>query len=107
MTTYASPTQGGADVAVWRVAMDPGASGPPHAFDVAQVWNVVDGAARIQVDTAQHHVQVGDTIVVPAGVQRQVNADGERGFTAVVAALPGGRASRADGSEPVVPDWIA
>ncbi|MBN9103167.1 MULTISPECIES: cupin domain-containing protein [unclassified Pseudonocardia] len=105
MTTLASPTQGGTGLAVWQVRMDPGASGPPHRFDAEQVWTVLTGSARIELDGAEHAVGEGDTVVMPAGVPRRVHA-GERPFTAVVAAPAGARAT-ADGADPVLPAWIA
>jgi hypothetical protein len=43
---------------------------------------------------------------MPAGVPRQVHADPDAGFTAVVAAQAGARAS-VPGGEPVLPAWIA
>lgn len=38
MTTLASPTQGGAQMAVWRVEVQPGIQGPEHVIDAEQVW---------------------------------------------------------------------
>lgn len=105
MTTFASPTQGAAGLAVWQVRMEPGASGPPHSFDVEQVWTVLDGTARIELDGTEHEVGPGDTVVMPAGVPRRVHA-GEQTLTAVVAAPAGARAT-AMGADPVLPPWIA
>jgi hypothetical protein len=47
MTTFASPTQGGASQSLWKVQAKPGAEGPVHDFDVEQVWHWVDGAATV------------------------------------------------------------
>lgn len=105
MTTLASPTQGAAGLAVWRVRMDPGASGPPHRFDTEQVWTVLAGSARIELDGGEHEVGEGDTVVMPAGVPRRIHA-GPQGVTTVVAAAAGARAT-ADGGSPVLPAWIA
>jgi quercetin dioxygenase-like cupin family protein len=106
MTTFASPTQGSACLAVWRVDMAPGAIGPEHSFDVEQVWTVLEGRADIELDGTRHVVTPGDTVAMPASVSRRVYADPERGFSAVVAAPAGARASVA-GGEPVLPAWIA
>lgn len=106
MTTHASPTQGGAALAVWRVEMAPGAAGPVHTFDVEQVWTTLEGAATIELDGEPVTVGPGDTVVMPAGAQRQVRADPAAGFRAVVAARAGARAC-ALGGEPVLPAWIA
>jgi quercetin dioxygenase-like cupin family protein len=105
-TTFASPTLGGAQVALWRVEMVPGASGPLHWFDVEQVWTVLAGSARIELDDEPVVVGVGDTVVMPAQLPRRVHADPEQGFTAMVTA-PGGALATAPGAEPVLPPWIA
>jgi quercetin dioxygenase-like cupin family protein len=105
MTTFASPTQGAAGLALWQVTMVPGASGPPHRFDVEQIWSVLAGTARIELDGAEHEVGAGDTVVMPAGALRRIHA-GPEAFTAVVVA-PAGAQATADGGEPVLPPWIA
>ncbi|MBW0124436.1 cupin domain-containing protein [Pseudonocardia oceani] len=105
MTTHASPTQGGsAQLAVWTVEMTPGAAGPPHTFDVEQVWTVLDGRVRADVDDEHHDLGPGDVLVLPAGAVRRVHA--VDAFRAVVAAPAGARATPVDG-EPVLPPWIA
>lgn len=106
MTTFASPTQGGTGLAVWRVDMSPGTIGPEHSFDVEQVWTVLDGRADIELDGTRHVVTPGDTVAMAAGMSRRVRADPERGFSAIVAAPAGARAS-VPGGEPVLPPWIA
>jgi quercetin dioxygenase-like cupin family protein len=106
MTTFASPTLGGAEVALWQVEMVPGATGPLHWFDVEQVWTVLAGAARIELGDEPVDVGPGDTVVMPAELPRRVHADPEAGFTAMVAA-PGGALATAPGAEPVLPPWIA
>jgi quercetin dioxygenase-like cupin family protein len=106
MTTHASPTQGGSALAVWRVEMAAGAAGPQHSFDGEQVWTALAGGATVELDGATVAVHPGDTVVMPVGVQRRVLADAAAGFTAVVAAAAGARAS-VPGGEPVLPAWIA
>jgi quercetin dioxygenase-like cupin family protein len=106
MTTFTSPTLGGAGVALWRVEMVPGASGPLHWFDVEQVWTVLAGSARIELDDEPVAVGPGDTVVMPARLPRRVHADPRAGFTAIVTA-PGGALATAPGAEPVLPPWIA
>jgi len=105
MTTHASATQGGSSIALWRVEMNPGVTGPLHTFDVDQVWTVLDGGAEVELGADQVRAGRGDTIVMPAGVDRQIHSDDEAGLTAVVAAPAGARATP-DGGEPVVPAWI-
>lgn len=106
MTTLASPTQGETGLAVWRVDMAPGVSGPEHTFDVEQIWTVLDGRAEVELAGVRHAVAVGDTVAMPAEAVRRVHADPHAGFVALVAA-PGGARARVPGGEPVLPPWIA
>jgi quercetin dioxygenase-like cupin family protein len=105
MTTFASPTQGGSGIALWRVDMAPGAAGPLHAFDAEQVWTVLDGGATVTLDGEELTVAAGDSVVLPAGALRRVAADPHAGVAAVVAAVAGARAA-VPGDEPVLPAWI-
>jgi quercetin dioxygenase-like cupin family protein len=78
MTTLASPTLGGtASLSVWQVEMTAGSSGPPHVFDSEQVWTVLEGAVVAQVGGLPHELAVGDTLVLPAGVERRIVAEAE------------------------------
>ncbi|MFB4307213.1 cupin domain-containing protein [Actinomadura sp. GTD37] len=118
MTTFATPTQGGTEgIAVWRVDMTPGRTGPLHAFDTEQVWTFLDGAATVDLDGRELAAGPGDTVVLPAGLPRQMTA-GDSGFAAVVAAHAGCLAYDPDavvdaakceiapqGDERIVPPW--
>ncbi|MDF5751845.1 cupin domain-containing protein [Spongiactinospora sp. TRM90649] len=97
MTTLASPTQGGAGMAMWHVEFKPGRQGPPHAFDTEQIWTFLSGTATI--DLGGHHLTVepGDTVVFPADAFRQMDAHPEDGFTAIVTAPAGTRAYNPSG----------
>jgi quercetin dioxygenase-like cupin family protein len=106
MTTLASPSQGGAGHAVWRVEMWPGQAGPLHAFDVEQVWTALDGGATVLLDGAEHALGPGDTAVIPGAMARRVVA-GDAGFTAIVSSAAGARARLSDGTDKGVPPWIA
>jgi quercetin dioxygenase-like cupin family protein len=106
MTTFASPTQGGATRSLWRVDAHPGAVGPEHDFDVEQVWSWIAGAATVELGGDTFAVAAGDTVVMPARTVRRVLADPDAGYTAVVAAPAGARASAVDGADYGVPPWI-
>ncbi|TMR93755.1 cupin domain-containing protein [Nonomuraea basaltis] len=106
MTTFASPTQGGAIRSLWRVEARPGAAGPVHDFDVEQVWSWIAGAATVELGGDTFAVAAGDTVVMPARTVRRVLADPDAGYTAVVAAPAGARALTADGADLGVPPWI-
>ena len=104
MTTCASPTQGGAHLALWRVEMEPGASGPLHAVDVEQVWTVLAGSASVDIAGDAHDLGAGDTLVLPPDVPRRVRATAA--FSALVAAPAGAHAVQ-EGAEAVVAPWWA
>ncbi|MFB4276517.1 MULTISPECIES: cupin domain-containing protein [unclassified Nonomuraea] len=119
MTTLASPTQGQAGQAVWRVDARPGMVGPVHAFDAELVWTWLDGGAVVELGGERYEVGAGDTMVLPADVSRQMFADAERGFVSVVVAPAGAQAYNPGGvSEPdacdlapkdaerLVPPWV-
>ncbi|MFC4911277.1 cupin domain-containing protein [Actinomadura gamaensis] len=100
MTSLATPTQGGTSaLAVWRVEAVPGVTGPLHAFDAEQVWTCVGGAADFLVGDDRVGVASGDTLVLPAGVARQMIISPD-GFQAVVAAPAGTVAYNPDPAEP-------
>ena len=118
MTTLASPAQGGAGQAVWRVDMRPGQAGPLHAIDTEQVWTVLEGGAAVELDGQVLTVGPGDTLILPADAPRRVSADPAAGFAAIVVAPAGTRAYTLDGTrvapgcavpdgDKLVPAWVA
>jgi len=118
MTTLASPIQGGAGQAVWRVDMRPGQAGPLHAIDTEQVWTVLDGGATVELDGQALTLGPGDTIILPADALRRVSADPEAGLAAIAVAPAGTRAYTLDGTrvapgcavpdgDKLVPAWVA
>jgi quercetin dioxygenase-like cupin family protein len=118
MTTLASPTQGGATQAVWRVDMPAGNSGPYHACDGEQVWTFLTGGATVELGGETFAVRAGDTVVMPPGIARRVTGD-EEGFSAIGTAPAGievynpGGVSAPDacdlapkGTDRLVPPWV-
>ncbi|WP_283134841.1 cupin domain-containing protein [Rhizohabitans arisaemae] len=106
MTTLASPTQGGAQTALWRVDMGPDACGPSHVVDAEQVWTFLKGGATVDLPGQALTVHPGDTVILPAGVVREVTS-GPDGFTAIVTAPAGTHAAGPDGTGRILPPWIA
>jgi quercetin dioxygenase-like cupin family protein len=100
MTTFASPSLGGAGQVLWRVDMEPGREGPLHAFETEQVWTLLEGGATVDLGGEKIDLTAGDTVVMPADLPRQVFADARDGFTAIVTAPPGGRAYNPGGVSP-------
>lgn len=75
MTTLASPTLGdSAGLSLWQVEMSAGARGPRHVFDSEQLWTVVAGELTVVVADGAVDIAAGDTLVLPAGVERQITA---------------------------------
>jgi quercetin dioxygenase-like cupin family protein len=107
MTTLASPTLGPtAGLSLWRVEMTPGVTGPLHVFDSEQLWTVLDGEVTIAVDGAPSDLAAGDTVVIPAAVERKVHARTAArlivcGSGDAVASVPGEEDPRG------TPPWIA
>jgi quercetin dioxygenase-like cupin family protein len=72
MTTLASPSQGPTvTLSMWRVEMRSGQQRPPHVFDPEQIWHLLTGQAKVSVGTEQLVLSPGDTVVLPAGTERQ------------------------------------
>jgi quercetin dioxygenase-like cupin family protein len=111
MTTLASPTQGGASLAVWRVEMRPGQTGPLHGIDTEQILAVLEGGVTVDLGAETIAAAAGDTVVLPADLPRRITA-GSDGVTALVSARPAMRAyvvqaatAAAPVGEKLVPPW--
>jgi mannose-6-phosphate isomerase-like protein (cupin superfamily) len=107
MTTLASPTLGATNGrSLWLVDMVAAATGPMHIFDTEQIWTVIDGSAAIEIESVAYPLDAGDTLVIPAGAERQVHATtacrmlvtGDAAATARVAGEPDSRGT---------PPWIS
>ncbi|GCD93381.1 cupin domain-containing protein [Embleya hyalina] len=112
MTTYASPTQGGTDTALWRVDMSPATTGPLHTIDTEQIWTIIAGALTVTIDNDQFTATTGDTLILPADTPRQLHAHPESGFSAI-ATSPAQSHAYVPTSDPnsrsnrITPPWIA
>jgi quercetin dioxygenase-like cupin family protein len=107
MTTLASPTLGSTvGLSMWEVQMVAGASGPLHVFDTEQIWTVIDGELSVSIGGQSETVRRGDTVVMPAEVERRVFATAE---TRIVVCGHGDAIARVPGEpEPRgTPAWIA
>ena len=108
MTTFASPTQGGAERSLWQVEIAADAAGPVHVMDVEQTWSFLAGTASVVVGDDVLELAAGDTVVVAAGLPRRFSAGPDGGFTAVVTSAATALATVPDSdAEPVNPPWIA
>jgi quercetin dioxygenase-like cupin family protein len=101
---YASPTRGSEAVSAWKVALDPGAASPRHELTHGEVFIVLDGNARFEVEGRSHELGAGDAICVPPGTRFEVSNDGPEMFTAICCMAAGGQARIGDG-EPFPIPW--
>ena len=106
MSTLASPSQGPtAGLSMWLVHMRAGQQGPAHVFDTEQIWHLTEGEAGVTVDGRQMVLGPGDTVVLPAGAERQVSARTDAqlvvcGRGDAIVRVPGEKAPRG------TPPWI-
>lgn len=107
MTTLASPTIGATvGLSMWEVAMTAGARGPLHIFDSEQIWTVLDGELSVTIAGQREDIRSGDTVVIPADVERQISARTDVrllvcGHANAIAQVPGEPEPRG------TPPWIA
>ncbi len=73
MRTYATPSQNGSGLAVWRTEMEPAAQGPVHRADREQVLVVVAGRLRVSLGTEIRDLGPGDAVVISAGAERMIS----------------------------------
>jgi quercetin dioxygenase-like cupin family protein len=107
MTTLASPTLGGTtDLSLWTVEMSAGSSGPLHRFDSEQLWTVLDGELRVELEGEELRLITGDTIVLPAAAERQIHAETDT-RTIVCGNADGVAWVSAEDAARGVPPWIA
>ncbi|MEO3745708.1 cupin [Plantactinospora sp. B5E13] len=88
----AAPSQGGRELATWRVRMNPDTAGPLHAIDREQVWMPLTGSFAITVDGATRTVGAGQAAILPADVVRQIRSGAEHA-EALVCMPAGGTAT--------------
>jgi mannose-6-phosphate isomerase-like protein (cupin superfamily) len=84
-------------VSAWKLALDPGAASPRHELTHGEVFIVLGGSARFEVEGRCHEVGPGDAICVPPKTWFALSNDGSEPFTAIVCMAAGGQARIGDG----------
>jgi mannose-6-phosphate isomerase-like protein (cupin superfamily) len=103
-TSLATPTTGCVDTAVWKVEILPGTPATPHSLTREEVFVVLEGAAAVRIAGVAEAAAAGDAIVVPAGVDFEIE-NASAGPLRLVCCFPvGGQACMADGT-PFTPPW--
>lgn len=103
VTGYASPTRGSESVSAWKVALDPGAASPRHALTHGEVFIVLAGVARFDIEGRRHDLGAGDAICVPPKTWFAVSNDGPERFTAICCMAAGGQARIGEGVPSPIP----
>ncbi len=103
MRVYAGRAATGSALAMWRAEMGSGASGPLHAASTEQVLVVLEGRLRAVVDGEEQLLEPGDSLTLPAGVERQLSALAEHGVVTLTAAEPGATARVGDSAPTPIP----
>lgn len=102
-TAYAAPSQGSTELCNWRVQMKPRTSGPLHAIDREQLWTVLTGTLTVTAEGRTETAGPGQTVILPADVDRQVTS-GDEPAEALVCMAVGGQAT-VPGAPPVPLPW--
>lgn len=85
--------------------MTEGGSGPLHVFDTEQIWTVLEGELSVQIAGEVRALGAGDTVVIPAELERKVAARTDArlivcGHGGAIARIPGEQETRG------TPAWI-
>jgi mannose-6-phosphate isomerase-like protein (cupin superfamily) len=99
----ASPKRGCRETCVWRIVLDPGAPGVPHAVTREEIFVATSGNAVAVIDGAQHELAPGDTLIVPPATEFALANPNARPFEAIVMFPVGGQAKTGEGT--FTPPW--
>jgi mannose-6-phosphate isomerase-like protein (cupin superfamily) len=101
-TGLAAPSRGATDTAAWRIRFSDGHASPPHSLDREEVFVVLSGAVTARYADHSETAHAGGALIVPAGVEFSVGADG--GPAEAVCTLPVGGTALLAGDR-IVPPW--
>ncbi len=103
-TSLATPSRGSTETSVWQVEIEPGSPPTPHVVTREEVFVVLAGTARVELDGAPDTARTGDSIVVPPGVPFSLSNEGS-GPLRLLCCLPVGGQARVGDGEPFTPPW--
>jgi quercetin dioxygenase-like cupin family protein len=104
-TGYAAPSRGAAQVSMWFVELAGGSESALHAMDCEEVFVALDGRAVATVDGAEHAVEAGDCLILPAGSAFSFAVPEGQRFRAIAGMRAGGRATMIPDGTTVSPPW--
>ena len=105
VTSFAAPSRGADEAALFRIDLPPGGAVPRHHHDHLDVFAVQRGHVRVQISDVETEVLEGDSVVIPSGEWHMFVA-GDSGASLLVTMLGGTKMIREDGSI-VVPPWVS
>jgi mannose-6-phosphate isomerase-like protein (cupin superfamily) len=103
-TSLATPSRGCTRTSVWQIELPPGETPVPHLLTDEEVFVVLAGTARVELDGVISTASVGDSIVVPPDVPFALGNDGTEDLRLLCCLPVGGQARFPDG-EPFTPPW--
>jgi quercetin dioxygenase-like cupin family protein len=106
VVSYAAPSRGSDEAALFRTDIPPGSGLPPHRHDHFDVFAVVEGSATVHIGGSATEVTAGDSVVILPGDLHWLDA-GPDGVSLIVTMYPRTKLIReADGVE-MVPPWVS
>lgn len=105
ITSYAAPSRGADEAALFRIDAPAGSGLPLHRHDHLDVFVVGSGGGEFHLGDDVIELETGDSMVVPTGVWHRFVA-GPAGASLVVTMLARTKLIREDGSE-IVPPWVS
>jgi mannose-6-phosphate isomerase-like protein (cupin superfamily) len=89
---------------VWKVEILPGTPATPHSLTREEVFVVLEGTASVRIAGRADEAVPGDAIVVPAGVDFEIENAAADPLRLMCCFPVGGQACLADGST-FTPPW--
>ena len=103
-TSLATPSSGTTHTSIWSVEIAPGTPATPHSVTIEELFVVVAGRARVQMDGIESTANPGDVIVVPSDTVFALTNDDTEPLRLLCCLPVGGQARMADGST-FTPPW--
>jgi mannose-6-phosphate isomerase-like protein (cupin superfamily) len=103
-TSLATPSKGSTESSVWKVEIPPMTPATPHSLTSEEVFVILEGSAVARLDGVDCVANIGDAVVVPAGVLIEWSNPGPDMLRMLCVLPVGGQARLADGTT-FTPPW--
>jgi quercetin dioxygenase-like cupin family protein len=100
--SLATPSRGTRENSVWRVSFAAGAQGARHSVTREEIFVVLSGQLRVELEGRVQEACEGDVILVPAGVE--FSASTQHGAE-LLCCFPVGGQARLGTGELITPPW--